>query len=190
MLDSLGIVESKSIAAGAAVADIMVKAAGVTLVRAGAICSGRYMIHVSGDRSSVATAVNAAEASGYRLLGSYTISAVSKQVIDALNRVPVVSERGAIGVVECRTASSGIVAADHAVKHSIVELAKIVTGQGINGKSYFVITGDVAAVQESVAAVREVAGKDLLEAVVMASPDLSVVNALVTRSKNNSRIES
>lgn len=189
MLDSLGIVESKSIAAGAALADIMVKAAGVTLVKAGTICSGRYMIYVSGDRASVATAVNAAEATNYRLLGSYTIGGVSKQVVDALNRVSVVSERGAIGVVECRTASSGIVAADHAVKRSVIQLAHIVTGQGINGKSYFVITGDIASVEESVAAVREVLGKDLLEAVVIASPDPSVVNALVNRSKKNSLSE-
>jgi microcompartment protein CcmL/EutN len=185
MVDSLGIVESKSIAAGAALADIMVKAASVTLVKAATICSGRYLIYVSGDRASVATAVNAAAATQYRLLGSYTIGAVSKQVVAALSRSSVVSERGPIGVVECRTASSGIVAADHAVKRSSVQLARIVTAQGINGKSYFVITGDIASVEESVAAVTEILGKDLLEAVVIASPDPALVNALVNRSKNN-----
>ncbi len=185
MLDSLGIVESKSIAAGAALADIMVKAAGVTLVKAGTICSGRYLIYVSGDRASVATAVNAAEASGYRLLGSYTIGSISKEVVDALKRGLVVTANGGnsvIGVVECRIASSGIVAADQAVKQADVQLARIVTGQGINGKSYFVITGDIASVKEAVAAVTESLGKDLLEAVVIASPDPAVVNALVYRS--------
>lgn len=181
-MDSLGIIESRSIAAGAVLADIMVKAAGVTLVKAGTICSGRYMIHVAGDRASVATSVKAAEAADYALAGSYTISNISKQVLDVLKRGLVVTGPGAIGVVECRTASSGIVAADQAVKRSDVQLARIVTGQGINGKSYFVMTGDVASVEEAVAAAKETLGKDLLEAVSIPSPDSSVVKALVMRS--------
>ena len=181
-MDSLGIVESRSIAAGVLLADMMVKAADVTLVKAGTICSGRYMIHVAGDRESVATSVKAAEEAGYALAGSYTIGGISKQVLDALKRGLAVTGHGAIGVVECRTASSGVVAADQAVKRSIVQLARIVMGNGINGKSYFVMTGDVASVEESVEAARETLGKDLVEAVVIASPDSSVVNALVMRS--------
>ncbi|SCY89333.1 BMC domain-containing protein [Desulfoluna spongiiphila] len=180
-MDSLGIIESRSIAAGAVLTDIMVKAAGVTLLRAGTICSGRYMIHVAGDRESVATSVSAAQDAGYALAGSYTIGGVSPQVLDALKRGPAVRARGAIGVVECRTASAGIAAADEAVKRSEVELARIVTGQGINGKSYFVLTGDVASVEESVAAARQALGKSLVEAVVIPSPDASVVSALVKR---------
>ncbi len=182
MMDSLGIIESRSIAAGAVLADIMVKAANVTLVKAGTICSGRYMIHVAGDRDAVATSVNAAIDADYALAGSYTISNISKQVLDALKRGVPVNGHGAIGVVECRTASSGIAAADKAVKRSIAQLARIVTGRGINGKSYFVMTGDVASVEESVAAARETLGKDLVEAVVIPSPDPSVINALVMRS--------
>lgn len=181
-MDSLGIVESRSIAAGAVLADIMVKAAGVSLVKAGTICSGRYMIHVAGDRESVATSVNAAIEAGYALAGSYLISNISREVLDALKRGFAVTGQPAIGVVECRTASSGIVAADKAVKRSTAHLARLVTARGINGKSYFVMTGDVAAVEESVAAAKVSLGKKLVEAVVIPSPDASVLNALVMRS--------
>ncbi len=180
-MDSLGIVESRSIAAGAVLADIMVKAAGVTLVKAGTICSGRYMIHVAGDRASVSTSVAAAEGAGYALAGSYTISNISSQVIDALKRPIAMAGHGALGVVECRNVSSGIVAADKAVKRSTALLARIVTGQGINGKSYFVLTGDVASVEEAVDAAKESLGKNLMEAVVIPSPDSSVINAFVVR---------
>ena len=180
-MDSLGIVESRSIAAGAALADIMVKAAGVTLVKAGTICSGRYMIHVSGDRSSVATSVAAAEAAGYSRAGSSTISNVSKEVVEALRRSRPVALHLAIGVVECRKVSCGIVAADKAVKRSLASLARIVTGNGINGKSYFVLAGDVASVEEAVDAARENLGKNLVEAVVLPSPDPEVVSAFVGR---------
>lgn len=181
-MDSLGIVESRSIAAGAALADIMVKAAGVTLVKAGTICSGRYMIHVSGDRTSVATSVAAAEEAGYSLAGSYTIGSVAKEVVEALKRSRLVALDQAIGVVECRKVSCGIVAADKAVKRSHADLARIVTGNGINGKCYFVLAGDIASVEEAVAAARESLGKKLVEAVVIPSPDPEVARALVGRS--------
>lgn len=181
-MDSLGIVESRSIAAGAVLADIMVKAAGVTLVKAGTICSGRYMIYISGDREAVATSVAAAEEAGYALAGSYTIGGIAKEVVAALKHPLCAPGDGAVGVVESRTASSGVVAADKAVKRSQAHLARIVTGHGINGKSYFVVTGEVAAVEEAVAAARQALGKALVEAVVIPSPDSAVVNALVRRS--------
>lgn len=181
-MDSLGIIESRSIAAGAVLADIMVKAAGVSLVRANTICSGRYMIHVAGDRASVATSVAAAQEAGYALAGSYTISNISKQVLDALSRRIQPSQTGALGVVESRTASSGIEAADKAVKRSTAELARIVTGQGINGKSFFVLSGDVASVEEAVSAAKEALGSRLVEAVVIPSPDAAVRAAFMGRA--------
>ncbi len=181
-MDSLGIVESRSIAAGALLSDIMVKAAAVTLIRAGTICSGRYLIQVAGDRDSVATAVAAAQGAGYALAGSYTLSNISPQVVNALKRGMPVKGHGAMGVVECRTVSSGIVAADGAVKRADVQLVRIVTGNGINGKSYFVVTGDLASVEASVASARESLGKKLVEAVVIPSPDPSVINTWMIRS--------
>ena len=45
-MDSLGIVESRSIAAGAELTDMMVKGADVELVKAATICSGRFLIQV------------------------------------------------------------------------------------------------------------------------------------------------
>ena len=181
-MDSLGIIESRSIAAGAVLADIMVKAADVSLIKAGTICSGRYMIHVAGDRAAVATSVSAARKAGYALAGSYTISNISQQVVEALKRGVSAAPCGALGVVECRTASSGIAAADKAVKRSTANLLRLVTGQGINGKSYFVLSGDVASVEEAVDAAKENLGKELVEAVVIASPDSTVISAFAGRS--------
>ena len=107
-MDTLGIVESKSIAAGVLLADGMVKAATVELVRAGTVCAGRYMIHVAGTREAVATAVAFAKDSGHVLVGDFIISAVSPQVLATLKKgITVVKEGDALGVVECRTASAG-----------------------------------------------------------------------------------
>lgn len=179
-MDTLGIVESKSIAAGVQLADGMVKVAEVELARASTICSGRYMIHVAGDREAVETAVNFARESGRSLMGSFVISNVSPQVVAVLKKGSLPEEGDALGVVECRTVSAGINAADAAVKRSIVKLLRLVMGQGINGKCYFVLSGDVASVEEAVEAASVQLGQSLLEAVVIPGPDAAVVRALTS----------
>lgn len=179
-MDTLGVVESRSIAAGVELADGMVKIADVELVRASTICGGRYLIFVGGDREAVETSVRFARESGRVLLGSFVISNVSPQVMDALKRGAPAEQGEAIGVVECRTVSSGVDAADHAVKRSIIRLLRLVTGQGINGKSYFVISGDVASVREAAEAARTALGDKIVEIVVIPRPDASVVKALTS----------
>jgi microcompartment protein CcmL/EutN len=119
-VDTLGLVESRSIAAGVNLADGMVKVAQVELVRAGTICAGRYFICLGGDRQAVQTAVSHAEQSGSALAGSYVISGVSPQVLAVLKKSVQPGTPGALGVVECRTVSAGIAAADAAVKRSAV----------------------------------------------------------------------
>ncbi|WP_320007248.1 BMC domain-containing protein [Maridesulfovibrio sp.] len=178
-MDTLGIVETISIAAGVRIADAMMKAADVELVRAASICSGRYLIFVTGERAAVAASVQAAENDGSRIKGSFVISSLSPEVAAVLKKPVVLENVRAIGVIECRTVSSGVVAADAAVKRSGVELARFVSGQGINGKSYFVMSGDVAAVQEAAEAASSSLGNNLVEAVVIPGPDASVVKALV-----------
>ena len=180
-MDTLGVVESKSIAAGAMIADGMVKAAKVELVRAATICAGRYLIFVSGDTGAVKTSVEYAKNSRYSLSGSFVITNLSPQIPAVLkNSLPGVAGE-AIGIVECRNVSSGIAATDVAVKRSAVRLLRLVAGQGIMGKSYFVLGGEVSTVAEAVEAAQVFLAGRLIEAVVMPVPDESVVRALTGR---------
>lgn len=179
-MDTLGVVESRGIAAGVMLADGMVKAADVELTRAVTICSGRYLIFVCGDRQAVETAVDVARESGLPLAGSFVISNVSPQVLEVLKKSVPAAEDAAVGIIECRNVSSGIAAADSAVKRSAVLLVRLVTGQGINGKSYFVLSGDVASVEEGTEAARSSLGRNLVDAVVIPRPSASVVRALTS----------
>ncbi len=177
-MDTLGIIESRSIAAGVELLDVMMKGADVELVRASTICSGRYMIYVAGTRDAVGTSVRLAEESGRKLAGNFILSNVSPQVMNALKRSSKAEEGDALGVIECRTASSGVAAADSSVKRSSITLVRLVTGQGINGKSYFVISGDVSSVKEATEAAKDILGSKLIEAVVLPNPNASVVKVL------------
>lgn len=183
-MDTLGIVDSRSIAAGADIADIMVKAASVTLVRGAVVCAGRFLIVVEGDREAVQTAINAARATSYSLAGSYVISHVSPQVTDVLRRRPVKWQGRALGVIESRNAADSVIAADHAVKRAEVSLVRMVLGQGVGGKSYFSITGDVENVREAAAAAVEILGTNLLQQVVIPQPDAAVMQAFTGVNTN------
>lgn len=177
-MDTLGVVESKTIASGVDLADRMLKAAHVDLLRASSICSGRYLIYVSGDRGAVETAVTSAVQSGRSLFGNFVISNVSQQVMNVLKRSSSAQPGEALGVVECRSVAAGIAAADTTIKKAQVRLLRIVTGQGINGKSYFVVSGDVASVEEAVDTAKEALGQKLVDAVVLPRPEEAVVRAL------------
>lgn len=177
-MDTLGLVELASIAAGAGIADGMLKAANVDLVKAAPICGGRYLIQVAGDRQAVQTSVNFAKDYGRNLMGAVVISNVSPQVIEALKKPRPAHPGDALGVVEARNVSAGVDAADHAVKRSTVTLARFVAGAGIMGKSYFVLSGDVASVEEATKAAHDALGEKLVETVVIPRPDAAVFTAL------------
>jgi microcompartment protein CcmL/EutN len=73
--------------------------------------------------------------------------------------VPMLRRRGgringqldAIGVVETTTVASSIVAADIALKTSSVDLIDLRIANGLGGKSFFVLTGEVSDVRSAVA---------------------------------------
>lgn len=185
--DTLGLVETRAIATGVLLADAMVKAARVTLMRASTLCSGRYFVQIAGDRAAVDTAIGAAEIeaekTGYPLIGSFVISRVHPELIEGIGKTSEIPKGDAIGVIECRSTSAGLVAADQALKKAHVHLARIVLGQSISGKSYFVINGDVAEIQEAVALVNQQMGKSIFSSVVIPSPDEDVVAALTLKKR-------
>ena len=100
-------------------------------------------------------------------------------VTKALKSTSFLHPDDALGVVECRNVVSGINAADYAVKRSAVTLARMVSGSGIMGKSYFVLGGDVASVREAVEAAHVALGDMVLETIVIPRPDAAVVKALI-----------
>ena len=56
--------------------------------------------------------------------------------------------------MKCKTVSAGVIAVDQALQKGEVQLARLVIGQGLSGKSFFILNGDLAEVTEAVAAAR------------------------------------
>jgi microcompartment protein CcmL/EutN len=81
-------------------------------------------------------------------------------------------ELDAIGVVETNTVASAIVAADLALKTATVDLLELRIANGLGGKSFFTLTGEVSDVRSAVAAGARTASERglLAREVVIARP--------------------
>ena len=181
-MDSLGMIEVNSVAAGIEVGDSMLKIASTTLVTAQPVCPGKFIIMVRGEVAAVKSAVDMGEETARdNLVDSLVIPRIHKQVFEAIAGASDIPESGALGSIETFSLASCIYAADAAVKAADVSLIEIRLGRGLGGKSYLVLTGDVSAVSEAVrvgVSIEECAGM-IVRKVVVPSPHPSIREALM-----------
>lgn len=172
-MNSIGLVELSSIAAGFLVSDAMVKASSVKILEALPICPGKFIVLIGGDVADVKNSVEVGlEIAQESIVDSFVIPRIHSQVFSALNGVSEFEAINALGIVETFSIAAGILAADAAVKAASVDLLEIRLSRGQGGKAYFTLTGEVAAVQAAVdAAAQEIVDTGmLLKQVVIPSP--------------------
>lgn len=151
MFETIGFLELNSIAKGVEAADIILKTAEVDLIFAKAGCPGKYYILFTGEVAAVQASLDAGAQTGENYtVDQCVIPRVHPQVIQAINLAAMPETTGAIGVMEFFSVTASIYAADAAVKAADVELLDVRLGTGIGGKSFVVLTGEVAAVREAI----------------------------------------
>ena len=179
---SIGLIELSSVASGFEAADTMLKAGNVRLLLSRSICSGKYMVLIGGETAAVEAAVTAgAEAANGCLIDSFVIPNVHPDVFVALGRTEPVQPTGALGILESFNVATLIQAADAAAKAAAVQLLEVRLAMALGGKAFCTMTGDVASVQASVAAGRQVIAEAgvLVNAVVISRPHPDVYRELV-----------
>jgi microcompartment protein CcmL/EutN len=162
-INSIGLIELSSVATGFAVEDLMLKAGNVQLLLARSICSGKFLIVVSGDVTSVQSALLAgAQAAGATLIERRQIARVHPSVFNAISQTVDIqpSQLKSIGVIETFSAASIIDVADAAIKTANVTLLKIHLAMALGGKGFVLMAGDVASVKDAVAAGCKAAAED------------------------------
>jgi microcompartment protein CcmL/EutN len=151
------------VATGYVVEDVMLKAGSVQLLMARSICSGKFLIAVAGDVTSVEAAVEAGgAAAGASLIERRQIARVHPSVLAAISNAVDIDPRQlrSIGIVETFSAASIIDAADAAVKSANVTLLRIHLAMALGGKGFVLMAGDVASVQAAVAAGSKAAAEE------------------------------
>lgn len=181
-MEAIGILESSSIAKGVEAADAVLKAAETTLLYAKPVCPGKYTVLFYGDVASVTASLAAGErVLEAALIDSVVIARVHPQVIEAINLATVPEGVNAVGVMEFFSVTGAVYAADAAAKAADVTLIDVRLGVGIGGKSFAVLTGEVAAVEEAVrCGMAEGQAKGLaVGSVVIPSPRREIFDALL-----------
>ena len=182
MINAIGLVEFTSIAQGIDGCDIMLKTANVTLLVAKTICPGKYIVLVAGDTSAVQQSVAAGvELGAETVVDQFVIPNVHSTIIPAISCANVVPEIKAIGIIETFSVASLIEAADKAVKTGEVDPLRLHLAFGIGGKSYTIVTGEVAAVKSAVEAGSAVAADKglLVRKVVIPRPHQQLIESLL-----------
>ncbi len=152
-MSALGAVELNSVAQGISCTDAMCKTAQVQLLGAYPVCPGKYVVLVSGEVAAVRASVRAGEQeSSASLVDSFVIPNLHDQVFPAISGTVPIDEVQAVGMIETFSLASAVVVADNVVKAAAVTLLEVRLGRALGGKSYVLLTGEVAAVRAAVAA--------------------------------------
>ena len=151
---AIGVLETSSVARGIEVADAVLKEAQVELLFATPVQPGKYVMLYTGSVQDVrAATARGAQLAGGDLVDQLVIPQLHAQVVPMLKRTGrLQGTLDAIGVIETNTVASTIAAADVALKTATVDLIDVRLANGLGGKSYFVLTGEVSDVKSSVAA--------------------------------------
>ena len=139
---ALALLEFKSIAAGIAAGDAMVKRAPVATIQAGTVQPGHYLVLIAGDVASVGEALAAGrELDEAAVFDALFLPNVHPDVVSGLTagREPRAGE--ALGVVETQGVAAAIRAADAGVKGAEVELVRLRLADGLGGKGLTLFAG-------------------------------------------------
>lgn len=160
-LESVGMIEFNSVAAGIQAADNMLKAASVDPLMVKTICPGKFVVVVHGGVASVQASVNAGLKSlDGSVVDHFVIPNIDPSVIKAMSCGVEHVRGGAVGVIETFSAASCIVSADTAVKAANIDLLEVRIAMGIGGKAFCTMAGDVGPVEVAVKAGAAVAEKN------------------------------
>lgn len=153
---ALGLIEFKSVAKGIFATDAVVKKAPVKILSTNPVCPGKYLLIFAGEVADVDEALRAGLiAGGDMIINELFLPYLHRDVIPAISGATTIQKFAAIGVIESFSVASCVAAADIAAKNAPVKLVEIRLANGLGGKAFFVMMGELADVESSVAAAKE-----------------------------------
>jgi len=151
----IGLLELGSVARGIEVADAVLWEAQVELLFATPVQPGKYALLFSGSVQDVSASLRrGAELAAGDLVDQLHIPQLHEQIIPALGRRGghINGELDALGIIETTSIASAIVAADIALKTATVDLFDLRIANGLGGRSFLALTGEVSDVRSAVVA--------------------------------------
>ena len=151
---AIGLLELCSVARGVEVADAILWESEIEMLFSEPVQPGKDVMLFTGSVEDLRSAVRrGAELAGGDLVDQLLIPQVHEQVeVGLRRRGRIDGQIDALGVVETTTVAAAVLAADAALKTATVDLLELRIANGLGGKSFFTLTGEVSDVRSSVAA--------------------------------------
>lgn len=179
---AIALLELCSVARGVEVADAILWEADIELLFSTTVQPGKYVMLFTGSVEALRSALRRGKETAQEdLVADLLIPNVHPQIEVALRREGSINGTlDALGIVETRTVAASIRAADAALKRSTVDLIELRIANGLGGKSYFTITGEVSDVRSAVVSGAHSAEEDgqLARQVVIPRPHVDLVRHL------------
>jgi len=171
MQPALALLELDSVAAGIVTGDAMAKRAPISVLHAGTVHPGKYIVLVAGEVAEVEEALAAGfEASAGSLLDHVFLPHVHPAIPNALNGRPPAGPMEALGIVETRTIATLLGAVDRGLKGADVELLELRLADDLGGKAYCLFAGSLTDIEAA-----------MEEAVATITPDALVAQRVIPR---------
>jgi len=179
---AIGLLELCSIARGIEVADAILWESQIEMLFCTPVQPGKYVMLFTGSVEDLRSAIRrGAEIAQADLVDQLLIPSVDPQIELGLRRDGNINGTlDALGIVETKTVASSVMAADVALKRATIDLIELRIANGLGGKSYFTVTGEVSDVRSSVTAAAQYAEKhgQLARQVVIPRPHNDLVRHL------------
>jgi microcompartment protein CcmL/EutN len=158
MQPALALLELDSVAVGIVTGDAMAKRAPISVLHAGTVHPGKYIVLVAGQVADVEEALAAGfEASAGSLLDHVFLAHVHPAIPAALTGQIGSGPVEALGIVETRTVATLLGAVDRGLKGADVALLELRLADDLGGKAYCLFAGSLtdieAAMEEAVATI-------------------------------------
>jgi len=154
---ALALIELSNVAVGILTGDAMVKVAPISVLKAGTVHNGKYLILIGGSVASVEEAYY----KGFAVAGEQVIDKVLLPDVHNNVNEAVLGKRSnctdeALGVFETSSVAATIQSADAAVKSTRVNIIEIRLADDIGGKAFVLFNGKVEEVSEALDISRKV----------------------------------
>ena len=151
MQPAILLLEFDSIAVGIEAGDAIAKQASLTSLHTGSVQPGKYLVLAGGDVAQVEEARVAGKGrSSGSLIDEIYLPEVHPDVVLALTGTRQPSLGEALGIVETKSVSAIIGAADAGVKSAEIKIVEIRAADGLGGKGYALFSGQLHDVEAAV----------------------------------------
>jgi microcompartment protein CcmL/EutN len=178
---SLGLLEVKTLTRGLTAADAMLKEAPITLLWTRAVEPGRMLVLIRGTVDDVRHALRRGRgAAGDDVHDEMFLPMPHPDLLHALQHPPPPTHGESLGLIECASVGSTLLAADAVAKQADVHLLALRLGADMHGKGLVAFAGEVSEVESALtrgAAIAEDRGM-LLRAVVIPEAEAKLFDAV------------